>query len=141
MDDEGKFTEDGWFCTGDIVTIESDGWIEIKDRSKDVIKSGGEWISSIALESAIMGHPAVLEAAVFAIPDAKWGERPMAAVVLKPGMNISGGELHSFLTPLFVKFWLPDTFDFVQEIPKTSVGKFKKSVLRELYKDLKSKPA
>jgi fatty-acyl-CoA synthase len=141
VDDEGKFTEDGWFCTGDIVTIESDGWIEIKDRSKDVIKSGGEWISSIALESAIMGHPAVLEAAVFAIPDAKWGERPMAAVVLKPGMNISGSELHSFLTPLFVKFWLPDTFEMVQEIPKTSVGKFKKSVLRDLYKDLKSKPA
>jgi fatty-acyl-CoA synthase len=141
VDDEGKFTEDGWFCTGDIVTIESDGCIEIKDRSKDVIKSGGEWISSIALESAIMGHPAVLEAAVFAIPDAKWGERPMAAVVLKPGMNISSGELHSFLTPLFVKFWLPDIFEFVKEIPKTSVGKFKKSVLRDLYKDLKTNPA
>jgi fatty-acyl-CoA synthase len=137
VDDEGKFTPDGWFCTGDIVTIEADGCIEIKDRSKDVIKSGGEWISSIALEGAILGHPAVLEAAVFAVVDAKWGERPMAAVVLKPEMNLSAGELHSFLTPMFVKFWLPDAYEFVKEIPKTSVGKFKKSVLRELYKDLK----
>ncbi|HMG88695.1 MAG TPA: long-chain-fatty-acid--CoA ligase, partial [Chryseolinea sp.] len=141
VDDEEKFTKDGWFCTGDIVTIEADGWIEIKDRSKDVIKSGGEWISSIALEGAIMGHPAVLEAAVFAVADAKWGERPMAAVVLKPGMNITGSELHSLLTPLFAKFWLPDGYEFVKEIPKTSVGKFKKSVLRELYKDLKNKTA
>ncbi|HEX6889348.1 MAG TPA: long-chain fatty acid--CoA ligase [Chryseolinea sp.] len=138
VDDEGKFTPDGWFCTGDIVTIDSDGCIEIKDRSKDVIKSGGEWISSIALEGAIMGHPAVLEAAVFGVADAKWGERPMAAVVLKPGMNTSAGELQAFLTPLFVKFWLPDAFEFVKEIPKTSVGKFKKSVLREFYKDMRS---
>jgi len=136
-DEEQKFTDDGWFCTGDIVAIAADGCIEIKDRSKDVIKSGGEWISSVALESAIMGHPAVLEAAVFAIPDEKWGERPMAAVVLKPEMRLSPPELHAFLTPLFVKFWLPDAYDFVKEIPKTSVGKFKKSVLRDLYKDAK----
>lgn len=130
-----KFTEDGWFCTGDIVTIEPNGCVEIKDRSKDVIKSGGEWISSVALEGAIMGHPSVLEAAVFAIPHTKWDERPMAAVVLKPNAVATAGELNAFLTPHFAKFWLPDAYEFVKEIPKTSVGKFKKSVLRELYKE------
>jgi fatty-acyl-CoA synthase len=130
-----KFTEDGWFCTGDIVTIEPNGFVEIKDRSKDVIKSGGEWISSVALEGAIMGHPAVLEAAVFAIPHTKWDERPMAAVVLKPNAVATASELNAFLAPHFAKFWLPDAYEFVNEIPKTSVGKFKKSVLRELYKE------
>ena len=133
--EKDKFTDDGWFCTGDIVTIEPNGYVEIKDRSKDVIKSGGEWISSVALESAIMGHPSVLEAAVFAIPNAKWDERPMAAVVLKPNAVASASELTAYLAPHFAKFWLPDEYEFVNEIPKTSVGKFKKSVLRELYKE------
>ena len=131
--DDEKFTADGWFRTGDIVTIEPNGFIEIKDRSKDVIKSGGEWVSSVALESSLMGHPAVLEAAVFAIPSSKWGERPMAVVVLKPHAETTEEELKASLATHFPKFWLPDVIEFVKEIPKTSVGKFKKSALRELY--------
>jgi fatty-acyl-CoA synthase len=136
-DQADKFTDDGWFRTGDIVTIESNGYIEIKDRSKDVIKSGGEWISSVALEGMLMGHPAVAEAAVFAIPSEKWMERPLACVVLKEGKSATKEELRKFLEPHFAKFQLPDAFEFVKEIPKTSVGKFKKSVLREMYKDFK----
>ena len=133
-DEDGKFTSDGWLKTGDIVSIEPNGYIEIKDRSKDVIKSGGEWISSVQLESALMGHPAVAEAAVFAIPSEKWMERPMACVVLKEGKTISKEELQKFLEPNFAKFWLPDAYEFVKEIPKTSVGKFRKSALREQFK-------
>ncbi len=135
---DDKFTDDGWFRTGDIVTLDDKGYIEIKDRSKDVIKSGGEWISSVALEGALMGHPAVAEAAVFAIPDEKWAERPMACVVLKEGKNVTREELKKFLEPLFAKFWLPDAYEFVKEIPKTSVGKFKKSVLREQFSNYKA---
>ncbi len=136
-DEEGKFTIDGWFRTGDIVSIESNGYIEIKDRSKDVIKSGGEWISSVALEGALMGHPSVAEAAVFAIPSEKWMERPMAAIVLKEGKSATKDALNKFLEPNFAKFWLPDAYEVVKEIPKTSVGKFKKSALREMFKDYK----
>lgn len=132
-DEDNKFSDDGWFRTGDIVSIEANGYIEIKDRSKDVIKSGGEWISSVALEGALMGHPSVAEAAVFAIPDDKWMERPMAAVVLKEGKTATKEELNKFIEPQFTKFWLPDVYEFVKEIPKTSVGKFKKSVLRERF--------
>jgi len=132
-DEEDKFTADGWFRTGDIVAIDPEGYIEIKDRSKDVIKSGGEWISSVALESTLMGHPAVAEAAVFAIPHEKWVERPMACVVLKEGKTTTQEELSAFLAPHFAKFSLPDAYAFVKEIPKTSVGKFKKSALREQY--------
>lgn len=135
---DDKFTLDGWFRTGDIVTIDNRGYIEIKDRSKDVIKSGGEWISSVALEGALMGHPAVAEAAVFAIPSEKWVERPMACVVLKEGKHATKEELNKFLEPMFAKFWLPDAYEFIKEIPKTSVGKFKKSVLREQFMDYKS---
>src|SRR6478736_2479797 len=134
-DEEKKFTDDGWFRTGDIVSIDEKGYIEIKDRSKDVIKSGGEWISSVALEGALMGHPAVAEAAVIGITDVKWAERPLACVVLKEGKQATAEELNKFLEPLFAKFWLPDAYEFVKEIPKTSVGKFKKSVLRENFKD------
>jgi fatty-acyl-CoA synthase len=140
LEQEDKFTHDGWFRTGDIVTIDKKGYIEIKDRSKDVIKSGGEWISSVALEGALMGHPSVAEAAVFAIPDVKWAERPMACVVLKEGKSASPEELNKFLEPLFAKFWLPDAYEFVKEIPKTSVGKFKKSVLREQFSNYKPMP-
>jgi fatty-acyl-CoA synthase len=129
----GKFTPDGWFRTGDIVTITSNGCISIKDRSKDVIKSGGEWISSVALENSLMGHPAILEAAVIAIPDDKWMERPFAYVVFKAGKTVLPDELKAFLSDKFAKFWLPDGFAFVESIPKTSVGKFQKSALRELY--------
>ena len=137
-DEEGKFTADGWFRTGDIVSFESNGYIEIKDRSKDVIKSGGEWISSVALEGALMGHPAVAEAAVFAIPSEKWMERPMAAIVLREGKSVTPKDLHDFLEGHFAKFWLPEDYEFVKEIPKTSVGKFKKSALREMFKDRKA---
>jgi fatty-acyl-CoA synthase len=128
-----RWTEDGWFRTGDIASIHPRGYIQIKDRSKDVIKSGGEWISSVELENALMAHPAVAEAAVIAIPDEKWAERPLAAVVLKQGASASAGELREFLAPNFAKFWLPDRIEFISEIPKTSVGKFRKTALREQF--------
>src|SRR5438105_9061655 len=128
-----RWTDDGWFKTGDVVSIHPRGYIQIKDRSKDVIKSGGEWISSVELENALMAHPAVAEAAVIAIPDAKWDERPLAAVVLKEGAAATGDELRAFLAPNFAKWWLPDRFEFVAEIPKTSVGKFRKTALREQF--------
>ena len=132
-DSGGKFTPDGWLKTGDIVTIDNDGCIDIKDRSKDVIKSGGEWISSVALENALMGHPSILEAAVIAIPDDKWVERPFAYVVSKEGKTVSPEELYELLNGKFAKFWIPDGFDFIDAIPKTSVGKFLKSALRDKY--------
>lgn len=132
-DSGGKFTADGWLRTGDIAAISEDGCIEIKDRSKDVIKSGGEWISSIALENALMGHPAVLEAAVIAVQDKKWMERPFVYVVPKPGKTVSADELKVFLTGKFAKFWIPEGYAIIDAIPKTSVGKFLKSALREKY--------
>ena len=113
------------FKTGDIVSFDPRGHIQIKDRSKDVIKSGGEWISSVDLENALMAHPAVAEAAVIAIPDEKWAERPLAAVVLKEGASTTAEELREFLAPQFAKWWLPDRIEFVTEIPKTAVGKFR----------------
>jgi fatty-acyl-CoA synthase len=130
---EGKFTPDGWLRTGDIVTITENGCIEIKDRSKDVIKSGGEWISSVALENSLMGHPGVLEAAVIAVPDVKWIERPFAYVVFKKDKTVSPDELSEFLATKFAKFWIPDGYAIISEIPKTSVGKFLKSALRDRY--------
>jgi fatty-acyl-CoA synthase len=130
-----RFTDDGWFKTGDIVTIEQDATIQVQDRTKDLIKSGGEWISSVALECALMGHPAVAEAAVIPVKHSKWDERPIAAVVLKPGHTASPAELRAFLAPSFAKFWLPDAFEFVEAIPRTSAGKFKKSALREQFKN------
>jgi len=128
-----RWTEDGWFRTGDIVTIHSDGYIEIQDRVKDLVKSGGEWISTVALENALMGHPAVLEAAVIAVPDEKWSERPLGVVVLREGATATGEELRDFLAPSFAKWWLPERFEFVEEIPKTAVGKFRKTALRERF--------
>jgi fatty-acyl-CoA synthase len=128
-----RWTEDGWFKTGDICSIHPRGFIQIKDRSKDVIKSGGEWISSVELENALMAHPAVAEAAVIAIPDERWDERPLAAIVCKPGKTATGEELREFLAPQFAKWWLPDRYEFVEEIPKTSVGKFRKVALREQF--------
>jgi len=130
-----RWTEDGWFCTGDIVSIDERGFIAIKDRSKDVIKSGGEWISSVDLECELMAHPAVAEAAVIAMPDPKWDERPLAVVVLKPGEQASPEELREFLKGSFAKWWLPDRFEYVDEIPKTAVGKFRKTALREMFVD------
>jgi fatty-acyl-CoA synthase len=128
-----RWTADGWFCTGDIVSIDERGFIAIKDRSKDVIKSGGEWISSVELENALMGHRAVAEAAVIAIPDPKWDERPLGVVVLRPGEQATPDELREFLSGSFAKWWLPDRFEFVDEIPKTAVGKFRKTALREQF--------
>jgi fatty-acyl-CoA synthase len=128
-----RWTDDGWFKTGDICSIHPRGFIMIKDRSKDVIKSGGEWISSVELENALMAHPAVAESAVIAIPAEKWDERPLAAVVFKEGKSATADELREFLAPQFAKWWLPDRFEVVDEIPKTSVGKFRKLALRELF--------
>jgi fatty-acyl-CoA synthase len=131
----GKFTSDGWFRTGDIVTIDARGFIEVQDRAKDLIKSGGEWISSVALENALMGHPAVAEAAVVSVPHPKWQERPLAAVVLKEGQTATPDDLREFLAPQFASWWLPDAFEFVPAIPRSSAGKFLKSELRERFKD------
>jgi fatty-acyl-CoA synthase len=130
---EGKdrFTADGWFKTGDVVTIDAGGYLTITDRAKDVIKSGGEWISSVALENALMAHPAVLEAAVFAGKSVKWDERPIAAIALKKGAAATEDELRAHLEGQFAKFWIPDAFVFVEQVPRTSTGKFLKSALRE----------
>jgi fatty-acyl-CoA synthase len=128
-----KFTADGWFRTGDVVTIDEQGYVCITDRAKDVIKSGGEWISTQALENAIMAHPSVLEAAVFAAEHEKWGERPVAAVVLKPGKAATKAELAAHLSGKFEKWWLPDDYLFIDQIPRTSTGKFKKLDLRARY--------
>jgi fatty-acyl-CoA synthase len=133
-----RWTMDGWFCTGDVATIDRRGYVKITDRSKDVIKSGGEWISSVDLENAIMSHPGVREAAVIAVPHAKWAERPLAAVVLKDGVTPAiEPELVALLASKFAKWWLPDGYVFVDAIPRTSTGKFLKSVLREQYKGWK----
>jgi fatty-acyl-CoA synthase len=130
-----SFTEDGWFRTGDIVTVDAEGYIEIADRTKDLIKSGGEWISSVALEGALMTHPKVLEAAVIAIPDERWVERPLACVVLRPEAKGSAteAELTEYLAARFAKWWLPDRYAFLDELPKTSVGKLYKHMLRQRY--------
>lgn len=132
--ESGQWTPDGWFRTGDVVTIDPEGYIRIADRTKDLIKSGGEWISSIDLENALMAHPAVKEAAVIAIPDPKWDERPLAAIVLKEGASATPEDLTQFLEPRFAKWWLPDAYVFIAEIPRTSTGKFLKSQLREQFK-------
>lgn len=133
--DPSPITDDKWLRTGDIVTIDRNGSVKICDRTKDLIKSGGEWISSVALENFLMSHPAVAEAAVIAVPDERWGERPLAVVVLKPGADASAEDLTQHLLPKFVKWSLPDHFEFVDEIPKTSTGKVQKSELRRRYRD------
>ncbi|MBP1949817.1 long-chain fatty acid--CoA ligase [Virgibacillus litoralis] len=122
---------DGWLYTGDVVTIDEEGSIKIVDRTKDLIKSGGEWISSVDLENAIMAHESVFEAAVVSIPHPKWQERPLACVVLKENEQLSKQDIIEFLEPQFAKWWLPDDIMFIEEIPKTSVGKFLKRALRE----------
>ena len=130
---------DGWFRTGDVVTIDPEGFMQIVDRAKDVIKSGGEWISSQDLENAIMSHPKVLEAAVIALPHPKWQERPLACVVPKPDFkdSITKDEIFEHLKPHFTKMYLPDDIVFIEAVPKTSVGKFDKKVLRVQFKDFK----
>ena len=132
-DTTGCWSADGWFRTGDVVTIDAEGYVKITDRTKDLIKSGGEWISSVDLENALMGHPAVREAAVVAVPDARWQERPLAVVVVREGLALRADEVRDFLAPRFPKWWLPDDVVFVTEIPKTSTGKFLKRQLRDEY--------
>jgi fatty-acyl-CoA synthase len=131
-----RWTDDGWFRTGDICSIHPRGFVQIRDRSKDVIKSGGEWISSVDLENALVAHPSVAEAAVIAVPDERWGERPLACVVVRPDESVSAEELRGFLAADFARWQLPDRFEFIDEIPKTSVGKLKKSALRERFAQL-----
>jgi fatty-acyl-CoA synthase len=132
---DDKFTEDGWFRTGDIVSIDEHGYIKITDRDKDLVKSGGEWISSVQLENALMSHPAVSQAAVIAVPHEKWDERPLAVVVLKEGESVTDDELREHLEGDFAKWWLPDAYEFIDEIPQTATGKFLKMELREQFKD------
>ncbi|MEU7816758.1 long-chain fatty acid--CoA ligase [Pseudonocardia sp. NPDC049154] len=128
-----QFTNDGWLRTGDVAAVDKWGFVRLVDRTKDLVKSGGEWISSVDLENEIMAHPAVAEAAVIAIPHEKWTERPLACVVVKPGESLTGEELIEFLTPRVAKWWLPDAVEFIDEVPKTSVGKFSKKTLRDKF--------
>ncbi|MFD8785709.1 long-chain fatty acid--CoA ligase [Kitasatospora sp. NPDC059599] len=130
---DDKFSEDGWLRTGDVGTITADGYLTLTDRAKDVIKSGGEWISSVELENQLMAHPEVAEAAVVAVPDEKWGERPLATVVLRPGATVGLRELRAFLAERIAAWQLPERWSIVESVPKTSVGKFDKKVIRAGY--------
>jgi fatty-acyl-CoA synthase len=132
---EESFTADGWLRTGDVGAIDPYGNIRLSDRTKDLVKSGGEWISSVELENHLMAHPAVAEAAVIGVPHPRWQERPLAAVVLKDGQSATKEELLEFLTPRVAKWWLPDDVVFIDEVPKTSVGKFSKKDLRTRFAD------
>jgi fatty-acyl-CoA synthase len=132
--DPERFTADGYLRTGDVASIDPHGYIRIADRMKDLVKSGGEWISSVDMENLLMGHAAVQEAAVIAIPDAKWGERPLACVVLKPGARATPEELRGHLAAKFAKWQLPDRFEYLEALPRTSTGKFWKVKLRERYR-------
>ena len=131
---DDKFAPDGWLRTGDVAAMEAEGYVRITDRTKDLIKSGGEWISSVDLENALMAHPAVAEAAVIAIPDVKWSERPLACVVLKPGAEVTPAALgEHLLTHHFAKWQLPERYEFIDAVPRTSTGKFYKLKLREMF--------
>jgi fatty-acyl-CoA synthase len=125
-----KFSPDGWLRTGDVGAITPDGFLRLTDRSKDIIKSGGEWISSVDLENAVMAHPSVAEAAVIGVPDEKWSERPLVAVVLRDGESATPAELREFLSDKVARWQLPENWTFIDEVPKTSVGKFDKKRLR-----------
>jgi len=132
--DAEKFTADGWLRTGDVASVDALGFVKISDRTKDLIKSGGEWISSVDLENAIMAHPAVAEAAVVAIPDEKWSERPLACVVLRPGQSASPEQFKAHLLQHgFAKWQLPERYEFIDAVPRTSTGKFWKMKLRERF--------
>ena len=133
-DDPEKFSA-GWLRTGDVATVRPNGFVQITDRSKDVIKSGGEWISSVELENTLMAHPAVFEAAVVAVPDERWDERPLACIVLRPEAAATPEQLCDFLADKVAKWWLPERWTFIEAVPKTSVGKFDKKVLRKSYAD------
>jgi fatty-acyl-CoA synthase len=131
--DSEKHTEDGWLRTGDVASIDELGYLRISDRTKDLIKSGGEWISSVDLENALMAHPAVAEAAVIAVAHEKWTERPLACIVFKQGHSASPGELNGHLAGTFAKWQLPDRYEVIDAIPRTSTGKFWKLKLRERF--------
>jgi fatty-acyl-CoA synthase len=134
--DDGNILDDeGFFDTGDVTTIDPHGYMQITDRSKDIIKSGGEWISSIDIENFAVGHPAVAEAAVIGVQHPKWGERPLLIIVLKPGQAASKQDMLAFLQDKIAKWWLPDDVAFVEEIPHTATGKIQKTALRERFKD------
>ncbi|MCW2571317.1 MAG: fadD9, partial [Frankiales bacterium] len=135
LDPDPEKFQDGWLRTGDVASVLPNGFIQITDRSKDVIKSGGEWISSVDLENSLMGHPAVFEAAVVAVPDDRWDERPLACVVLRPDATATATELSDFLGDKVAKWQLPERWSFIEAVPKTSVGKFDKKVLRKQYGD------
>jgi fatty-acyl-CoA synthase len=125
---------DGWYHTGDIGTIDEEGYVRLVDRKKDLVKSAGEWISSMDMENLIMAHPKVMEAAIIGVPHPKWQERPLACVVVTPGESVSADELKDFLKDkVKAAFWIPDEIIFLKEMPKTSVGKFNKRELRKLY--------
>jgi fatty-acyl-CoA synthase len=128
-----QFTADGWLRTGDVASVDRHGFVRLVDRTKDLVKSGGEWISSVELENEIMAHPKVAEAAVIAIPHEKWVERPLACVVVKPGETLTADEVLAHLEPRVAKWWLPDAVEFIDEVPKTSVGKFSKKTLRDRF--------
>jgi fatty-acyl-CoA synthase len=130
-----SFTDDGYLRTGDVATVDKDGYIRLVDRTKDVVKSGGEWISSVELENEIMGHPDVAEAAVIGVAHPKWSERPLACVVVKPGATLTKDDVIGYLDGRVARWWLPDDVVFIDEVPKTSVGKFSKKDLRERFKD------
>ena len=131
---EDKFTGDGWLRTGDVASVDSMGFVRITDRTKDLIKSGGEWISSVDLENALMAHPSIAEAAVIAIPDEKWSERPLACVVAKPGQTPQAEELAAHLLKMgFAKWQVPDRYEWIASVPRTSTGKFYKLKLREMF--------
>jgi fatty-acyl-CoA synthase len=134
VDDPEKFDGD-WLRTGDVGSLSKDGFLRLTDRSKDVIKSGGEWISSVDLENQVMAHPAVAEAAVIGVPDEKWDERPLVAVVVREGAEVTPEELRQFLEGRVAKWQLPENWTFIQEVPKTSVGKFDKKRLRSQHAD------
>ena len=130
---------DGWYYTGDVGTVDPEGYLQLADRTKDLVKSGGEWISSVDIENHLMAHPSVQEAAVIAVPHARWQERPVACVVLRAGSaEVTEDDLKAFLSDRVVRWWLPDRVTFIDEVPKTSVGKFDKKVLRARFKDLLS---
>jgi fatty-acyl-CoA synthase len=128
-----SFTEDGWLRTGDVATISREGYIRLVDRTKDVVKSGGEWISSVELENEIMAHPKVREAAVIGVPDERWGERPLACVVAEAGADLDADEVRDFLEGRVARWWIPERVELIEEVPKTSVGKFSKKTLRERF--------
>jgi fatty-acyl-CoA synthase len=130
-----SFTEDGWLRTGDVATIDPNGYVRLVDRTKDLIKSGGEWISSVEVENELMSHSKILEAAVIGVASEKWSERPLACVVLKPGEELTKEEVLDFLRPKLAKWQVPDDVVFIDEVPKTSVGKFSKRTLRDRFAD------